>query len=54
MDIKVNKKDLEEIMECLYSEWDMAREDLDDRRAKKLARIRDEVLIPQYNQQCKS
>lgn len=53
MNIKINKKDLEEIIDCLLIEWDMAKEDLDDKRANKLERIRDKVLIPQYMEQLK-
>ena len=53
MKININKKDLEVILEIMYTAWDMAKEDLQDREAKKIARIRDEVLLKQYDEQCK-
>lgn len=52
MNFKFNKKDAEEIMECLYIQWDLTRENLQDREAKKLARIRDDML-EQFKLQCK-
>lgn len=51
MKIEISKKDVEELLEVLYIAWDMAKEDLNDKEAKKLARIRDEVILPQYKEQ---
>ena len=53
MKININKKDLEVILEIMYEAYDMAKEDLQDKEAKKIARIRDEVLLKQYEEQCK-
>lgn len=53
MNININKKDLEEVLEVLYIVWDMAKEDLNDEEAENLSRIRDEVILPQYEEQCK-
>ena len=53
MNINISKKDLEEVLEVLYIAWDMAKEDLNDEEAENLSRIRDEVILPQYDKQCK-
>ena len=53
MKINISKKDLEEVLEIMYVAWDMAKEDLQDREAKKISRIRDNVLLKQYEEQCK-
>lgn len=44
---------MEEIMECLYVQWDLATEDRDVKRANKLDKI-SESLREQYNEQLKS
>ena len=53
MKININKKDLEVILYIMYEAYYMAREDLQDKEAKKIARIRDKVLLKQYEEQCK-
>ena len=53
MKINISKKDLEVILEIMYEAQDMANEDLEHRKAKKIARVRDDVLLKQYNEQCK-
>ena len=48
MKFKLTKNQVEEVMECLYIQWDLTREDLEESRANKLAKIRDK-LVNQYN-----
>lgn len=51
MIIEISQEHLEDVMDCLYSMWDMAREDLEDDRAEQIRLIRDKILLPQYNKQ---
>jgi vacuolar-type H+-ATPase subunit B/Vma2 len=45
-----NGKDARTIMEQLYIGWDLAKEDLNDKQADNLARIRDN-MVNQYKKQ---
>lgn len=50
MDLKLTKRDTELIIEELYVVWDMAREDLQNKKAEKIAKLRDKI-VEQYKEQ---
>lgn len=53
MKIKIHKKDLEVILYVMYEAYYLAKGNLQDKEAKKIAKIRDKVLLKQYEEQCK-
>jgi len=50
MKFDLNDKEIELVLEELYVTWDIAREDLEDKKANKIAKVRDK-LVEQYNNQ---
>jgi hypothetical protein len=53
MNINLTKTEVELIIEELYICWDMNKEDLNDKKANKIAKVRDK-LIEQYKTQEKA
>lgn len=53
MNFKLTQSEISLVLEELYRSWDMAREDLEDNKANKIAKTRDK-LVQQYNEQIKT